>query len=51
MTFKNRDKLLKKFKRSRLHIGKELYNAIRYKDYFENRLNECIGKLKKLWKA
>ena len=24
---KNRDKLLKKFKRSRLHIDKELYNA------------------------
>ena len=28
---KNRDKLLKKFKRSRLHIDKELYNAARYK--------------------
>ena len=58
---KNRDKLLKKFKRSRLHIDKELYNAARYKvhkmifnkkkDYFENKLNECIGKPKELWKA
>ena len=58
---KNRDKLLKKFKRSRLHINKELYNATRYKvdkmifnkkkDYFENKLNECIGKPKELWKA
>ena len=28
---KNRYKLLKKFKRSRLHIDKELYNAARYK--------------------
>ena len=28
---KNHDKLLKKFKRSRLHIDKELYNAAQYK--------------------
>ena len=28
---KNHDKLLKKFKRSRLHIDKELYNAACYK--------------------
>ena len=58
---KNRDKLLKKIKRSRLHIDKELYNAAqckvhkmtfnKKKDYFESRLNECIDKLKKLWKA
>ena len=58
---KNRDKLLKKFKRSRLHMDKESYNAARYKvhkmifnkkkDYFENKLNECIGKPKELWKA
>ena len=57
---KNRDKLLKKI-RSRLHIDKELHNAGRYKvhkmifnkkkDYFENKLNECIGKPKELWKA
>ena len=47
--------------RSRLHIDKELHNADRYKvhkmifnkkkDYFENKLNECIGKPKELWKA
>ena len=58
---KNGDKLLKKFKKSRLHIGKELYNAARYKihklifnkkkDYFENKLSECIGKPKELWKV
>ena len=58
---KNRDKLLKKFKRLRLHIDKELYIAARYKvhkvifnkkkDYFENKVNECIGKPKELWKA
>ena len=28
---KNRDKLLKTFKRSRLHIDKELHNAVRHK--------------------
>ena len=57
---KNRDKLLKKFKRARLHIDEELYNAARYKiqklifnkkNYYENRLNECIGKPKELWKS
>ena len=58
---KNRDKLLKKAKRSRLYIDKELYNAARYKvhklilnkkiGYFENKLNECIGKPKQLEKA
>ena len=51
---KNCDKLLKKFKRSKSHINKELYNVPQYKvhkiifnkekDYFENKLNECIGK-------
>ena len=56
---KNRDKLLEKFKKSRLHIDKKLYNADRYKvqklifnkkkDYSENKLNECIGKPKELW--
>ena len=58
---KNGDKLLKKCKKSRLHIGKELYNAARYKIhklifnkkkyYFENKLSECIGKPKELWKV
>ena len=28
---KNRDKLLKKIKRSRLHINKELFNAVGYR--------------------
>ena len=58
---KNRDKLLKTFKRSRLHIDKELSNTVRHKVHkrifnkkkkiFENKLNECIGKPKELWKA
>ena len=60
-TIKTHDKFVKKLKRSRLHIDKELYNATRYKvhkmisnkkkDYFENKLNECIGIPKELWKA
>ena len=60
-SFKSRDKLLKKFRRSRLHMYKELYNAGQYnvhklifnekEDYFESKLNECIGKPKELWKA
>ena len=55
---KSCDKLLKKVKRSRLHIDKKLYSAARYKvhkmifnkkkDYFENKLNECNGKSKYL---
>ena len=58
---KNRDKSLKKFKRSRLYIDKKLYNAVLYKvhklifnkkkHYLENKLYECIGKPKELWKA
>ena len=66
---KNCDQLLKKFKRFRLHIDKELYNAAQYKvprflkffkvhkilnkkkDYFENKLNEWIGKPKELQKV
>ena len=60
-SFKSRDKLLKKSRRSRLHMYKELYNAGQYnvhklifnkkEDYFESKLNECIGKPKELWKA
>ena len=52
---------MKKIKRSRLHIDKELHNTARYKvhkmifnkkkDYFEIILNECIGKLKELSKV
>ena len=58
---KNCEKLLKKLKRSRLHIDKELYNVTLYevhkmivnkkKDYFENKLNECIGEQKSYGKA
>ena len=49
------------WKNLKYHIDKELYNAARYKVqkfifnkkryYFENKLNECIGKRKGLWKA
>ena len=52
---------MKKIRRSRLYIDKEFYNAARYKVhkmifnkkkyYFKNKLNECIGKPKELWKA
>ena len=52
---------MKKIKRSRLHINKELHNAARYKvhmmifnkkkEYFEIKLNECIGKPKELCKV
>ena len=58
---KNRDKLFKKFKKSKLHIDKDIYNAARYKvkkmifnkkrSYFEKKLSESIGKPKDLWKA
>ena len=52
---------MKKFKRSRLHIDKELHDAARYKvhkmifnkkkHYFQNKLNECIGKPNELCKV
>ena len=55
------NKLFKKFKKSKLHIDKEIYKIARYevqklisykkKKYFENRLNDSIGKPKELWKA
>ena len=58
---KNRDKLFKKFKKSKLHIDKDIYNAARYKVrkmvfdkkrlFFEKKLIESIGKPKDLWKA
>ena len=48
----------KKFKKSKLHIDKDIYNVARYKvrkmifdkkrSYFENELSESIGKLKHL---
>ena len=56
-----RDKLFKKFKKSRLQIDKDLYRNARNdvesllrskkKSYFENKLKENIGKPKDLWKA
>ena len=56
---KSCEKLLKKIKKSRLHVDNELYNTALYKvhelifnkkkDCFENKLSECIGKRKDLW--
>ena len=53
-----RDKLFKKFKKSKLHIDKEIYKTARYevqklisykkKIFFENRLNDSIGKPREL---
>ena len=56
------DKLFKKFKKSKLHIDKEIHKVARYEVqklisyknfffFFENRLNDSIGKPKELWKA
>ena len=56
-----RDKFFKKYKKTRLHVDKENYKRARYsvqnlitkkkKEFFENKLKECIGKPKDLWKA
>ena len=56
-----RDKHFKKYKKPRLHLDKEIYKRARYsvqnliakkkKEFFENKLKECIGKPKDLWKA
>ena len=58
---KNRDKLFKKFKKSKLHIDKDIYNVARYKvrkmifnknrSFFEKKISESIGTPKDLWKA
>ena len=58
---KNRDKLFKKFKNSKLHIDKDIYNVARDKvrkmifnknrSFFEKKLSESIGTPKDLWKA
>ena len=63
---KNRDKLFKKFKKSKLHIDKDIYNAARYKVrkmifnkkrlLFEKKKkkrkkSESISKPKDLWKV
>ena len=56
-----RDKFFKKYKKARLHVDKQIYKRARYsvqnliakkkKEFFENKLKECIGKHKDLWKA
>ena len=56
-----RNKLFKKFKKSRLHVGKELYKKSQYdalkliaskkQAFFEENLSETIGKLKELWES
>ena len=56
-----REKLFKKFKRSKLNKDKEIYNKARHKqhtlilqkkrEYLENKLNENIAKPKDLWKT
>ena len=58
---KNRDKLYRKFKKSKLQIDKDIYNAARYKlqkmiinkkrVFLKNKLTQSIGKPKDLWKA
>ena len=56
----NHDRLFKTFKKPKLHIDKEIFNAGRYKlakmiikkrAFFENKLTECIGRPKDLWKT
>ena len=49
------------FKKSKLHIDKDIYNAVRYKlqkmiinkkrVFFEKKMTESIGKPKDLWKV
>ena len=56
-----RDKLFKKFKNSQLHIDNEIFKKAKKdvtdlikskkKEFFENKLNENIGKPKELWKT
>ena len=43
---KNRDKLFKKFKKSKLHIDKDIYNAARYKvrKMIINKMRSFFGK-------
>ena len=55
-----RDKLFKKFKKSRLHVDKDNYKEarnevqklipVKKKAYFESKLTYNIGKPKELWK-
>ena len=57
-----RNKLFKKFKKSRLHIDKELYKISKYdalkliaskkkQAFLEEKLSETIGKPKELWES
>ena len=56
-----RDKLFKKFKKSRLHINKELYKKAKYnrlkliaakkREFFDDKLTENVGKPKELWET
>ena len=57
-----RDKLFKNFKRSKLNVGKQIYNNAvnkshrfilqkKKREYFENKLKENIAKPKDLWKT
>ena len=53
-----RDKLFKKYKKTRLHVDKEIYKRARYsvqnliakkkQEFLEKKLKECIGKPKDL---
>ena len=55
------EKLFQKYKKSRLHVDKDIHERAQYstqnliakkkKEFFENKLKECIGKLKVLQKA
>ena len=55
------DKLFKRFKKSRLHIDKELYKKAKYNTlksttakkqaFFDDKLSEYIGKPKELWET
>ena len=57
----NRDKLFKTFKKSRLHIDKELHKKAKYNTlklitpekpvFFDDKLLEYIVKLKELWET
>ena len=52
-----RDKRFRKCKKSRLHVDKrdvkkaQNFFVKKEKNVFENKLTECIGKPKDLWKA
>ena len=56
-----RDKLFKKFKNSKLHVDNDIFKEAKKevvdlinrkkKEFFENKLNENIGKPKELWKT